>query len=128
MSTAYIYALTEPDGTIRYIGRSTNPQRRLRGHMRSKALPEVHAWLRALLDSGQRPGLLILETIENDISASFKEMAHVGAHRGLLNIRGNGRPGHCRFCGSTEHMGPRCRAPESPFRNEPLGPIRGHHG
>ncbi len=122
----YIYALTDPDETVRYIGRSIDPRRRFRAHFSSKQLPAVRAWLRSLCDSGQLPGLVILEKTR-DHNASRREMAHIYAHDqdSLLNVRGNGRPGRCRFCGSTEHMAPRCRAPESPFRDEPLLPVKG---
>ncbi len=62
----YIYALIEPDtNTIRYIGKSDNPKKRLRIHL-TEARKNNHIshrvnWLRKLIQMGKKPRLIILE-------------------------------------------------------------------
>ncbi len=73
MSTEYpvslvsIYALIDPrDGRIRYVGKSVNPKKRLRAHLRDCPLARTHreCWLKGLVDAGLRPQLIILEECE----------------------------------------------------------------
>lgn len=66
--TVYIYGLECPVAqTIRYVGKSVNPQARLRAHL-SAASREAYQhhtarWIRALLESGLKPTLVILREI-----------------------------------------------------------------
>lgn len=70
INTTFIYALCEPGTrTIRYIGKSNNPQGRLRQHRsHSKSLSShLGHWMNEIISRGQKPNLLILKEIpEND--------------------------------------------------------------
>lgn len=62
----YIYSLEYPKGNVRYIGKSTNPQKRYNSHIEdavkstnSKKL----AWIRSLLNIGVKPYLNIVDTV-----------------------------------------------------------------
>ncbi len=60
-----IYALADPiTGKVRYIGKTCSPQKRLHLHIHEaragNATPKC-AWIRSLLDIGQRPVLVALE-------------------------------------------------------------------
>lgn len=66
----FIYALHCPiAGTVRYIGKSVDPQKRFRAHLNSaKNLTYKHhasAWLRKLLSEDLQPEMLILEEVPN---------------------------------------------------------------
>lgn len=68
----FIYALIDPEtNTIRYIGKSDNPKKRLRLHLTeartSKRESHRLNWLRKLLKNSQRPRIMILEecNVEN---------------------------------------------------------------
>lgn len=66
----YIYALAHPEtGEIRYIGKSIQPEKRLREHVLSarSGKTEHHAarWLRSLIRNGLEPKLIILMTLPN---------------------------------------------------------------
>jgi len=64
----YIYALIDPrNGTTRYVGRTINPNQRLKGHVyegkNDRVLnPEKAAWIRELFTLGLQPEMQILET------------------------------------------------------------------
>lgn len=62
----YIYTLKDPrDNTIRYIGMSKDPVKRLASHYSlSDGTGEKQQWLRELRDAGFRPTLEILEKVE----------------------------------------------------------------
>lgn len=65
LRTEYIYALCEPDtNVIRYIGKSTNPRRRLLNHMNDNGKCHRTNWLQSLKRRGKVPGLMIIERIE----------------------------------------------------------------
>lgn len=64
----YIYALHCPlAGTVRYVGKSSNPQKRLKSHLSSaKTFSYRHhtsAWIRKLLSVGLEPRMEILEEV-----------------------------------------------------------------
>jgi hypothetical protein len=67
---AFIYGLLDPlTGRLRYVGKSTDPAKRLRKHLREARLnPRCHreCWLKGLQDRGLRPTLIILETCSSD--------------------------------------------------------------
>lgn len=59
----YIYGLFDPNtGAIRYIGRSTNPEKRFASHRNMSQNDVKTAWVRELRKNGQRPELAIIET------------------------------------------------------------------
>src|SRR6476661_2757904 len=81
--TTFIYALADPAGEIRYIGKAINPHGRLRGHLcearRSKRVNRRCAWLRHLLAEGQSPRLIILEECTGN--GSVEEQFHIALAR-----------------------------------------------
>lgn len=85
----YIYALLCPKGEIRYIGKTTNPAKRLKCHIRLAA-SEKHQyyaarWIRSLLRQGEQPHLEIVcevpegeSWVEYEVDAirEFREEGH----------------------------------------------------
>lgn len=67
---AYIYGLVDPDTQqVRYIGKSTNPKRRLYAHLSPTELSGDcyrTRWLRRLVNEGKRPSLLCVATVPAD--------------------------------------------------------------
>ena len=62
-----IYGLTDPrTGLIRYVGKSENPEKRLKGHLRDRRKCHRVSWLQSLTALGLRPGLTILEEIDDE--------------------------------------------------------------
>jgi predicted GIY-YIG superfamily endonuclease len=90
-----IYALIDPrDMTVRYVGKTTDPKRRLAEHTANKmSARDVRPWLQELLDAGLAPVMEILDRA----SASEWERAEqywIGFYvqRGrLLNVEVGGR-------------------------------------
>jgi len=61
-STTFIYALCDPDGSVRYVGKSDDPQERADVHWRhASGASHKDCWLRKLKTAGGRPTLRILE-------------------------------------------------------------------
>lgn len=87
----FIYALCEP-GTrkVRYIGKSNNPDRRLRyEHLRyehllraDKRTTHLGCWLRRVIQSGKTPNLVILAEV-SDRSWKTEECRYIAAARML---------------------------------------------
>jgi len=66
---AYIYALVEPvTEEIRYIGKTTNPKRRLIRHLSDARINDSYKdkWLRKLKNQGLKPTLEILDEVPHD--------------------------------------------------------------
>jgi hypothetical protein len=64
--TCFIYALVDPaTGKIRYVGKSNDPEKRLRSHLQDETGPnkDKRSWLKQLSISGQKPELHILEEV-----------------------------------------------------------------
>lgn len=59
----YIYALTDPAGTVRYVGKSDAPMFRYRRHLKDVADTRKGRWIRALASAGQSPVLRILQAV-----------------------------------------------------------------
>jgi hypothetical protein len=63
----YIYALLDPvNGEIRYVGKSIRPKERLQNHCVEKSRTWRTNWICAVLATGQRPQLRILEILDRD--------------------------------------------------------------
>ena len=60
----YIYGLTDPNGSIKYIGKSGNPRVRYDQHLADHADTPKTRWIRELLSNGYKPGLIILEKVD----------------------------------------------------------------
>jgi hypothetical protein len=95
---AEIYALTDPDGSIRYIGKANSARARLKGHLhdaRRRSTP-VYAWIRKLAEQGQSPGFIVLETCPDWQEAERRLIALYRANGcRLLNIAEGGDEPHC---------------------------------
>jgi hypothetical protein len=76
--TTYIYALTDPDGTPRYVGQSNNPKSRLASHLSSSASPAVKRWVESLREAGELPRLTILYRVPRSEKAGEAEKLFIG--------------------------------------------------
>jgi len=86
--TVFLYTLCEPDTEeVRYVGRSLNPNARLRSHTNDHASP-CFSWNASLRSEGKRPMLRIVDEVTGDI-ASARELGLIVAFDSprLLNIR-----------------------------------------
>lgn len=110
---AYVYALTDPDGTVRYVGKSTNPGGRIACHASAGgSAVGVRSWIRALRASGREPGLVILAEVPPGESAFAWENRFIREHEGsgkLLNVHlpdgsNSGPRMRCSICGERGHM------------------------
>lgn len=102
--TDYIYALLCPEGEIRYVGKSTDPEARLRAHIsrarRGDTKHHAANWIRSLLATGKRPSVEVIlqvpegepwEPYEIRLIAEFKREGHrltnsTGGGDGFLDI------------------------------------------
>ena len=70
MKPVYIYALLDPEARlVRYVGKSTQPHKRLRQHILSARRGgdrRICRWIRSLLERGLLPQMLILERAMQD--------------------------------------------------------------
>lgn len=65
MVSTYIYGLIDPmKPELRYIGKSNNPKKRLKAHLRATNHSHLTCWVKALLANGIEPELLIIEEVE----------------------------------------------------------------
>lgn len=100
MGSPEIYALTDPDGKIRYIGKANNSQSRFKGHLRDarRRSTPVYCWITSLVSKGQVPGLVVLEVCSTR-SWQDAERHHIAAHRAigfeLLNVADGGNEPAC---------------------------------
>lgn len=84
-----IYALADPgSGEIRYIGQTiVRPSIRLEGH-RHSGTKRVSEWIRSLVDRGEQPMLIELETGVDAQDLDALEREYIGRHASpsLLNV------------------------------------------
>ena len=98
--TTYIYGLICPETKrIRYVGKSDNPNERIRQHIQdAKASrnknPRLQRWIRNLLTSGLEPILLILDRVPSLAWERYEMMwiSEIGKSRiGLCNLDAGGQ-------------------------------------
>jgi hypothetical protein len=89
-----IYALTDADGVVRYVGKSADAAKRYKQHLTEAAWRKqpVHVWLTGLAAAGERPGLVIIETGNGDWRV--RERHWIAQHKATaLNLsRGGNEP------------------------------------
>lgn len=102
--TVYIYALECPAGKIRYIGKTNNPEKRLRKHISKARYNETksHAanWIRSLLKRGEKPVMRLLTEMSDDadwVSAEISAIAHYKAEGCDLTNATAGGEGVCEL-------------------------------
>jgi hypothetical protein len=89
--TWYVYALCDPDTfAIRYIGKSSNPAKRLAAHRSDSASTPIREWLASL---GAEPNIRILEESATETGALVLEHGWVAqlTKQGVVLL--NGVPG-----------------------------------
>lgn len=100
--TGAIYALCEPDGTVRYVGKTVqSPGTRRGDHVREacrrQRRSQVHDWVRSLVRLGTGPALWVLEDGVCTEDLHERERTWIAAFRGwgadLLNYTGGGNGG-----------------------------------
>jgi len=99
LNTVAIYALCDPDtGEVRYVGKTTDPKRRMGQHRRRAKLKQTHcaSWIAALMERERLPVFVILEEIHggNWINAERRwvtEYRERGARLTNLTSGGEGR-------------------------------------
>lgn len=84
----FIYTLAEPNGTVRYVGRSSRPEHRVSNH-ENKGSKGMRAWISALRARGEAPVLgtfCVVEPGEDAARAERKGIAYyLTAGAPLLN-------------------------------------------
>ena len=95
--TTYIYALLCPQGEIRYIGKTTNPQLRLSQHIKAansgRAKHYTANWIRSLLADGQKPHLEIVEEVPEGENWQDYEIRAISEFKGEGHRLTNSTPG-----------------------------------
>lgn len=93
-----IYALTDLDGSVRYIGKANVAADRLKCHLRDarRRSTPVYVWIRQLAEVGCVPGLIVLETCDDWQEAERRIIAeHRAAGARLLNLAPGGNEPFC---------------------------------
>lgn len=85
VSRHLVYALTDPDDSVRYIGRSGTGLNRPREHVARSAREQTYKanWIRALLRRGLMFGVRVLEECESADAAACSEVAWIARGRAL---------------------------------------------
>lgn len=70
----HVYTLSDPrDDTIRYVGMTCNPHTRLLKHIATPAARTKRKWIHDLQDSGLKPVMTIIETLDDLEQAKRQE-------------------------------------------------------
>lgn len=87
----HVYALIDPrDGSIRYVGLTSDPRQRLWCHLSERTNAGKWAWMCELKERGLRPRMETLEVITNtgwDIDKAIR-----AEHDWLLKLQADGHP------------------------------------
>ena len=125
MKKHIIYALTTPDtGQIRYIGYSSNPEKRLKKHLQDKANTHKVHWIQSLKKQGLTPGLLLIEECKAD-NWQEREKAWIAHYRAQGLPLTNGTSGGDGLCNPTQEVrdaisrGRRGKAARKTFQHTP---------
>lgn len=88
----FIYGLTDNQNRVRYIGQSVNPSSRYEQHLQDSTNSPKGKWIRTLIESGQNPGLVILDSVDGrDANYQEKWWITLGVKRGW-NLTNVGNP------------------------------------
>jgi predicted GIY-YIG superfamily endonuclease/DNA-binding Xre family transcriptional regulator len=99
--TWQVYALSDPrDGAMRYVGKSSNPARRLAAHCSPTAAAPVRAWV---LEMASVPRLEILATVTTETEALMLEQGWIAKLRASGAKLLNGSLGGERQAGVKSH-------------------------
>lgn len=83
----YIYALRDPKGEVRYIGKTNDPEKRLRKHISgARTRKENHHnanWIRTLLAVGQQPTMEVLYSVAPHETWQEVEKYFIDAYRAM---------------------------------------------
>lgn len=92
-----IYALTDPTGAIRYVGKTIDPVYRLRCHRRILVkAPHSYrgCWIYSLQQQGAQPDMVVCDTCDDKVTANELERAWIKLFRGagmpLTNLTDGG--------------------------------------
>ncbi|WP_159065954.1 GIY-YIG nuclease family protein [Deinococcus ficus] len=125
MKKHIIYALTTPDtGQIRYIGYSSNPDKRFKRHLKDKSNTHKAHWIQSLKKQGLTPGLLLLEECKVD-NWQERERAWIAHYRKQGLPLTNGTEGGEGLCNPTQEVrdaisrGKRGKAARKTFQHTP---------
>ena len=82
----FIYALCDPDtAMVRYVGKSDNPEKRLRGHFYEKSKTHKTNWINTLKKQNKKPVLKIIEEVDRS-AWEASEIKWIAYYR---NLSGN---------------------------------------
>lgn len=64
-STTYIYCLIDPNGEVRYVGKSDDPDKRFRNHINQSKYKRYYKdyWINSLLQKSLKPELIVLDNV-----------------------------------------------------------------
>lgn len=93
----FIYVLRCPlSGLVRYVGKTSNPRKRLTDHMRAARAGEQHhraKWIRVLLAQGLRPLLEVLHSVPDGENWQDAEIRLIAEYRAAGHALTNGTSG-----------------------------------
>lgn len=97
--TVEIYALCDPSGEIRYIGKANDAKKRFKSHLRDskRRKTPVYCWIQSLSRKGTLPTIKVLLTVPSD-QWKEAEIALIAEHSKvgrLLNVAKGGDQPHC---------------------------------
>jgi group I intron endonuclease len=116
---SYIYGLEDPiTKEVRYVGKSINPDRRLKSHIHESRRKNTHkeCWINGLIKKGLTPGLLILEKCIGDEWIET-EKKYIKKYENLTNLTegGTGVPGFSFSSITKENMASSRKGIYNPF-------------
>lgn len=95
--TDFIYSLEDPEGNVRYIGKTRNPDSRLRAHVQKARSFETknHAanWIRSLLAKGKRPVLKIVFEVPKGEDWQPYEKSFIAEYRKIASLTNSAEGG-----------------------------------